>query len=279
MIKFNIPYNLTKFKKHLILNEKSKNTVQKYLRDVKKFLSFCGLDFINKDLVLNFKNYLSFNYKTSSANSIISSLNCFFKFIGKQNLAISQIKVQKNVFCSKDKELSKFEYLKLVNSANSSCNHRLSLILQTICGTGIRVSELKYITIDAATCGKSTVFSKGKTRTFFIVKKLQKMLLSYIKQNNITYGSIFVTKNGKPVNRSNVWRDMKKLCKSAGVSKTKVFPHNLRHLFAKTFYKIDKDISKLADLLGHSSINTTRIYIMSSGEEHRRKMEKMHLIL
>ena len=167
----------------------------------------------------------------------------------------------------------------MCQAAKQKKNERLNLIIQTICATGIRVSELQYITVEATKCGEAIVNCKAKTRSVFIVKELKQKLLRYAAEKEIKSGMIFVTKSGKPINRTNIWREMKALCKNANVNPQKVFPHNLRHLFARTFYGIEKDIAKLADILGHSSINTTRIYIISTGTEHRRRMENMHLII
>ena len=218
-------------------------------------------------------------YAVSSANSMIASVNSFFKHMEWFDCCIRQFKVQKKVFCSEEDELTKNEYLRLVKTAQSKGNERLNLVLQTICGTGIRVSELKYITVEALKTGSAEVSCKGKNRVILIVSKLRSLLKDYVRRHGIVSGPIFVTKNGNPLNRSNIWREMKQLCKDAKVSDKKVFPHNLRHLFARAFYKIEKDIAKLADILGHSSINTTRIYIVSTGAEHRRKMENMRLIV
>ena len=189
------------------------------------------------------------------------------------------IKIQQQVFCPEEKELTRAEYMRLVNTAKAKHNERLCLILQTICGTGIRVSELQFITIEAAKRGEATVSCKGKTRSVFIVRELQKKLLRYAAEQGIESGCIFITRGGKPVSRTNIWREMKALCGEADVNPNKVFPHNLRHLFARVFYGIEKDIAKLADILGHSSINTTRIYIISTGTEHRKRMENMRLII
>ena len=175
--------------------------------------------------------------------------------------------------------MTRAEYIRLLEAANAKRNGRLNLIIQTICGTGIRVSELQYITVEAVKCGEAIVNCKGKNRRIFIVPELKKKLLQYVKQQHISMGAVFVTRNGKPISRYNIWKEMKSLCKEAKVLASKVFPHNLRHLFARTFYGIDKDIAKLADILGHASINTTRIYIVTSGVEHKRKMEHMHLIM
>lgn len=186
------------------------------------------------------------------------------------------------MFCPKrnqSKELTKAEYFRLLNAAKQKKNDRLNLILQTICGTGIRVSELEFITVEAAKAGRAMVNCKGKTRVVFIVKELKKRLLQYAKEKRIATGLIFVTRTGKPVSRTNIWREMKTVCKDADVNPNKAFPHNLRHLFARTFYGLEKDIVKLADILGHSSINTTRIYIISTGDEHRRRMENLRLVI
>lgn len=267
------------FKSYLRADEKSENTIEKYLRDVGALCSYANGKKISKVVVMAFKSSLIENYVTTSANSIISSVNAFFRFAGWEDCCIKQFKVQRKVFCSEKKELTKAEYIRLVNTAKQKGNERLNLIIQTICGTGIRVSELQFITVESVYKGEALVFSKNKTRTVFIVKKLQKKLLNYIKHKGITIGCIFVTKSGKPMNRCNIWREMKSLCEQAMVSPDKVFPHNLRHLFARTFYGIEKDIAKLADILGHSSINTTRIYIITTGIEHRRKIENMRLII
>lgn len=155
----------------------------------------------------------------------------------------------------------------------------MSLIIQTICSTGIRVSELKYITVQALADGEAQVNCKGKIRMVFIVPQLRKKLKMYVRKAGITHGAVFVTKSGSPMDRSNIWREMKNLCRQAKVSPTKVFPHNLRHLFARIFYGLEKDIAKLADVLGHANLSTTRIYIVTTGTEHKRKMERMQLIL
>ena len=189
------------------------------------------------------------------------------------------VKLQRQVFCSEEKELTKAEYARLCRTAERKHNERLCLILQTICGTGIRVSELQFITVEAVRKGEATVSLKGKTRSIFIVRDLQKKLIRYISEQKITTGAVFITRTGKPMSRTNIWREMKNLCLEAEVDPEKVFPHNLRHLFARVFYGIEKDIAKLADILGHSSIETTRIYIVSSGSEHRKLMETMRLVI
>ena len=270
---------IAKFESALRNDEKSELTVEKYLRDVRRFIAFSSGKQIDKSLVLAYKAELEKEYAVASANSMIASVNAFFRFAGWLDLCVKQFKVQRKTFCNEEKELTKAEYIRLCKTAEEQKNERLNLILQTICGTGIRVSELQFITVEAAGRGEAIVSCKNKTRTVFIVRELQKKLLSYCKRRGITSGQIFVTKTGKPMSRTNIWREMKNLCKETGVNPNKVFPHNLRHLFARVFYGIEKDIAKLADILGHSSINTTRIYIITTGTEHRRKMENMRLIL
>ena len=267
------------FECYLHSDEKSDNTIEKYIRDVRAFCMFAEAREISKAVVIEFKASLVENYEVTSANSMIAAVNAFLRFTGWVDCCVKQFKVQKKVFCSEEKELTKAEYIRLVNTAKQKGNERLNLILQTICGTGIRVSELQFITVEAVRKGEAVVSCKNKTRTVFIVRELQKKLLNYIKIKGITMGCIFITKSGKPMSRCNIWREMKALCQQAGVSPDKVFPHNLRHLFARTFYGIEKDIAKLADILGHNNINTTRIYIITTGAEHKRKIENMRLII
>lgn len=260
--------------------EKSENTLEKYLRDVRAFAAYLGGAAVTKETVIAYKNkLLSENYAVRSINSMLASLNSLFSFLGWTDCRVKTIKLQRQMYCHEEKELTKAEYMRLVNTAKQKGNERLNLLIQTICGTGIRVSELQYITVEAAKCGQAIVSLKGKTRSVFIVKELQKKLLCYVAEQKITSGAIFITRSGRPMSRTNIWREMKGLCEQAGVNPQKVFPHNLRHLFARVFYGIEKDIAKLADILGHSSINTTRIYIISTGDEHRKRMEHMRLIL
>lgn len=271
---------VTEFSAHLKNEEKSQNTTEKYLRDVRMFAAhFRGTE-ITKEMVIAYKSkLLAEHYAVRSVNSMLASLNSLFAFLGWSDCKVKSMKLQRQIYCPEEKELTKAEYLRLVNTAKRKGKERLNLILQTICGTGIRVSELEYITVEAAKSGKAVVALKGKTRSVFLVKELQKKLLRYATEQNISSGTIFITRNGKPLSRTNIWREMKGLCQEAGVHPQKVFPHNLRHLFARVFYGIEKDLAKLADILGHSSINTTRIYIISTGSEHRKRMENMHLIL
>lgn len=267
------------FKVHLIFEERSSATVEKYIRDVKAFAVYINGAEITKETVINYKKHLQESYAVRSVNSMLASINSLFAFLGWHELKVKSIKLQQQIYCPEEKELTKAEYTRLCRTAEKKHNERLNLIIQTICCTGIRVSELQFITVEAVKSGEATVSLKGKTRSVFIVKDLQKKLLRYAAEKNIKSGMIFVTRTGKPLSRTNIWREMKTLCNEAGVNPQKVFPHNLRHLFARVFYGIEKDIAKLADILGHSSINTTRIYIISTGTEHRRRMENMRLIL
>lgn len=267
------------FRKNLELQEKSTSTIEKYIRDVKAFSVYAENAAITKEKVIAYKKYLRNNYAVRSVNSMLASINSLFNSLEWHDLKVKSLKLQQQVFCSEDRELTKAEYARLCKTAKRKKNKRLNLILQTICGTGIRVSELQYITVEAAKQGEAVVNCKAKTRSVFIVKELKQKLLRYAAEQNIKSGMIFVTRTGKPISRTNIWREMKDLCEEANVNPKKVFPHNLRHLFARVFYGIEKDIAKLADILGHSSINTTRIYIISTGTEHRKRMENMHLII
>lgn len=270
---------ISDFKEHLILEERSAATVEKYIRDISAFSNFADGAEITKETVIAYKKHLQDSYAVRSVNSMLASINSLFEFLGWHDLKVKSIKLQQQIYCPEEKELTKAEYARLCRTAERKHNERLNLILQTICGTGIRVSELQFITVEAVKLGEATVSCKAKTRSVFIVKDLQKKLLRYAAEQNIKSGMIFITRTGKPISRTNVWREMKALCEEAGVNPQKVFPHNLRHLFARVFYGIEKDIAKLADILGHSSINTTRIYIITTGTEHRRRMENMRLIL
>ena len=270
---------IEKFRNYLREEEKSENTMEKYIRDVTAFSAFCD-GTITKDTVIAYnQNLIDSGYAVRSINSMLASINSLFSFLGWYELRVKSLKVQQQVFCPEEKEMTKAEYERLCRTAERKQNERLCLILQTICGTGIRVSELQFITVEAVRKGEATVSLKGKTRSIFIVRDLQKKLLRYISEQHIMTGAIFITRTGKPMSRTNIWREMKSLCIEAEVNPEKVFPHNLRHLYARVFYGIEKDIAKLADILGHSSINTTRIYIISTGTEHRQRMERMRLIL
>lgn len=267
------------FGAYLRENEKSAATVEKYMHDVRVFCDFVGDSKIDKQLLLEYKAYLGERYAVSSANSMLAALNAYLRFCGMDELCVKRFTVQRQIFCREERELTRAEYVRLIEAAGKCKNERLSLIIQTICGTGIRVSELQYITVEAVRSGEATVRCKGKDRRIFLVPALRKKLARYAKSRKIKAGSIFVSREGKPISRHHVWRMMKSLCKQANVQQSKVFPHNLRHLFARTFYNMEKDIAKLADILGHASINTTRIYTASTGAEHLRKMQMMRLII
>lgn len=271
--------NLYQFQEYLRCEERSAATIGKYEHDIKCFLLFVGDRELEKSIILDYKTSLGNTYAVTSANSMIAALNAFLRFCGWHDLCVKQFKMQREAYCSEEKELTRAEYIRLLDAATKKKNERLNLIIQTICGTGIRVSELQYVTVEALHKGEAVVNCKGKNRRIFIVPELKKKLLRYVKEQKIASGAVFVTRNGKPVSRNNIWREMKALCAQANVSPSKVFPHNLRHLFARTFYGIEKDIAKLADILGHASINTTRIYIVTTGAEHKRKMEHMRLII
>lgn len=259
--------------------EYSAATIKQYQRDLICFFSFLDDEEINREVALRYKQELEQEYKPVSVNVKLSALNRFFSFIGRSDLTLKFLKIQKSVYRSAEKELRKEEYLRLVNAAKEKKNEKLALLLQAIGGTGIRVSEVKYITAEAVYRGEAVIRLKGKTRTIMFPKKLRKCLMDYMRREKITVGSVFVTRTGRPLDRSNIWKMMKMLCQDAGVDERKVFPHNLRHLFARCFYSIDKDIAKLADILGHSSINTTRIYIITSGTEHRRRLDALGLVV
>ena len=271
--------NILKFKNFLTFEEKSDLTIEKYVRDITNFSNWLGKKGVTKKLLLEYKNLLIKKYAPASVNSIISSLNTFFIWKKKYDLKIKSLKIQKQIFSKEDKELTKDEYRRLLAAAKNKKNERLYLLMQTICSTGIRVSELKFITVKAVYLKRAVINLKGKTRIVLIPDKLCHILLKYIKKNNIKDGSVFVTKGGKPLNRSNIWLDMKKLCEDANVQKDKVFPHNLRHLFARTYYTVERDIVRLADILGHTSVNTTRIYTMEPGEIHRNQIQRLGLLI
>ncbi len=265
------------YKLYLIEEEKSALTVEKYLRDVRQFLLWLGDKALVKAEVLAYKAELVGRYAVASVNSILSSLNNYFGFIGRVDCKVKTIRQQRTPFLPEEKELTREEYQKLIAAARHK--PRLCLLMQTICATGIRVSEHKFITVEAAKSGQAQVRMKGKHRVVFLEKKLCTALLKYARENHIRSGSIFITASGSPLNRCNIWAEMKKLCDTAGVCREKVFPHNLRHLFARIYYSIEHDIVRLADILGHSNINTTRIYTMESGKIHRKQMEKLQILL
>lgn len=258
--------------------ERSPRTIEKYTHDIQRFSEFVGDMNMTKAVVLCFKDALRKEMSPVSANSVLAAVNSFLKFLEVPQFCVKAFKIQRHLFSLRS-ELTEGEYKRLVKAAYKSKNERLALIIQTICATGIRVSELKYITVESVKTGRAEVSCKGKYRVIFIPEKLRKILLNYIEKESITDGSVFVTRNGKPVDRSNIWRDMKKLCEAAHVSPEKVFPHNLRHLFARAFYAIEKDVVRLSDILGHSNVSTTRIYTVDSGKEHLRQVNLMNLVV
>lgn len=269
---------IIEFRNHLSCEEKAQATVEKYIRDLRAFMRWLNGRELSKEMVIEYKEKLKKSYAKSSVNSILASLNRFFEYKGLYGLKVKTVRVQRQIFINKEKELTKPEYERLLSAAKRKGNRRLFLLMQTICATGIRVSELRFITPEALHSGFAEIDCKGKTRTVIIPNALCAVLKRYAKDKGIKNGSIFVSRNGKPLDRSNIWKLMKSLCNEARVDKSKVFPHNLRHLFARTYYTIEKDIARLADILGHSSIETTRIYTMESGEIHRRQIQKLGLL-
>lgn len=259
--------------------EKSRATIEKYLRDVRKFLVFAGEEIpLTRETVLSYKQQLAETYTPASANSMLVALNAFLRFLGRGDCVVKTFRVQKAVFRARERELTKKEYASLVEAALRRGNRRMSLLLQTICATGIRISELPFITAEALHTRRAVVSLKGKSRTVILPMELCRELKSYAKEMAIAKGSLFVTRSGKPMDRSNICHAMKALCKEAGVDREKAFPHNLRHLFAVTYYNAEKDICRLADMLGHSSINTTRIYTLVSCEVQEERIGGLGLV-
>ncbi|MCI7657796.1 tyrosine-type recombinase/integrase [Anaerotignum sp.] len=263
----------------LRIQEKSKGTLEKYARELRELEQFLAGKEVRKEDLLLWKENLEKTYSPAGVNGKLVAANGLFAFLGRHDLRMKLLKIQKEIFISEEKELTRAEYSRLVRTAERKGKERLSLLIQTICATGIRVSELQFITLEAVKRGRAEVNCKGKRRVIFLPVRLQKKLKAYAAKNGISKGILFVTRSGRPLHRGNIWAEMKKLCKDAEVNPKKVFPHNLRHLFARIFYSLDKDIAKLADMLGHSNIETTRIYIMESGRVHRQKLERMGLVL
>lgn len=269
---------ITQFSQYLHREEKSTATIEKYLRDVRAFVRYIGESAVSKEAVIGYKQSLvARGYAVRSINSMLASIHSLFSFLNWQDCRVKIIRQQSSVYCAEERELTKGEYLQLLEAAKR--NPQLQLVMQTICATGIRVSELEYFTLENVKAGEVVVHCKGKTRHILIPGKLRKRLLEFAGNKKIRSGVIFLTQSGKPLDRKTIWAQMKGLCTAAGIQPTKVFPHNLRKLFARTFYGIEKDIAKLADILGHSSINTTRIYIMTTGTEHRQKIERLGLVV
>jgi len=270
---------LAAFEHHLRLEEREPATIEKYLRDVRAFAAWLEERPLNKEAAVAWKEYLLAKcYAPSTVNSMLIAVNQFFKFQHWDELCVKTVRVQRQIFRRRDKELTKNEYVRLLETAHSLGRERLALLMETICATGIRVSEVKYITVEAARAGRAEVALKGKIRTILLPGKLRRKLLKYAKKQNTGSGEIFLTRTGKGMSRRQIWAEMKAICKQAGVAPSKVFPHNLRHLFARTFYKVCRDVVQLADVLGHSSIETTRIYLASTGDEYVRRMNRLGLI-
>lgn len=267
------------FRRYLIQEERAPATISKYLHDLKLLITFLKGEELSKESIIRFKDWLLKKYCVRSANSMLAAVNSFLDYAGWQEYKVKLIKVQRQVFCEDKRELNKEEYYRLVAAAKNQGKERLALAIQTMCGLGLRVSELHFVTVNAVQTGRLQIYNKGKNRSLIVSGRLQEQLLLYIKNNQIKDGKIFITRTGKPVDRSNLWREMKKLEKMAGVIGQKVFPHNLRHLFARTYYELKKDVVKLADILGHSNIETTRIYTVTSGKEYRQQLEALGLIL
>ena len=267
------------YENYLVEEERSRNTITKYMRDLKSYFIFLQGEAVTKESLVCWKEKLTQTYLPASVNSMLAAVNGFLEWAGYPQYRVKPLKIQREIFTKPEKELSKEEYIRLVKAAEEKQNCRLALILQTICATGIRVSELQFITLETARTGRTVVDCKGKKRTVFLPGALSRALQEYCREHGIKEGVVFRTKNRKPLDRSNIWRDMKNLCCSAGVEPEKVFPHNLRHLFARTYYHMEKDLSRLADLLGHSNVTTTRIYTMESGLEHAKQVERMGLVV
>lgn len=259
--------------------EKSTSTINKYTHDLSALHSFLSAGELTKAALIAWKEKLVKQYAPSSVNTMLAALNSFLNFYDWADLKVRPLKIQKPLFCNENKVLTREEYIRLIHAAEADGKERLSLIIQTICSTGIRVSELKFITAAAIRSGQAEINNKGKWRTVFLPVKLRGLLKKYMQKQKRTTEAVFITRSGKTLDRSNIWRDMKKLCESVGIAPGKVFPHNLRHLFARTYYGIEKDLSRLADILGHGNVNTTRIYTMESGAAHEKQIDRMKLVI
>ena len=271
--------DLTRYLLDLRRQERSAATIEKYGRALTRFHDWLPENKqLDKDRVMDYKNELTHKFAPAGVNTSLAALNGFFRFMSWEECTVKPLRLQRRTFASKEKELTRREYERLVAAAERQKNDRLSLLLQTLASTGIRVSEVRYITVEAARARKAVIILKGKTRTILLPEKLCRKLLKYAKDQKIDSGEVFLTSRGRPLDRKEIWAQMKHLCCAAGVDPEKVFPHNFRHLFARVFYASQKDIAKLADLLGHSSVETTRIYLLSSGEEHMRALDRLHLI-
>ena len=270
---------ITSFGQFLREEERSTATVEKYLREVRLFAAFLSGGGVTKTAVAQWKAHLlAENYNPATVNGKLSAIDRFLSFLGWEDCRVKHLRLQRRLFRESSRELTKAEYERLIATAEESGKERLSLLMETICATGIRVSEVRYITVEAAEAGKAEISLKGKIRTILIPGKLCRKLLKYARKNKIASGEVFLTRSGRPLSRKQIWAEMKAICETAGVESGKVFPHNLRHLFARTFYKVCRDVARLADVLGHSSIETTRIYLISTGVEHAQTLEQMRLV-
>lgn len=270
---------IREFSRYLREEERETATIDKYSRDVKDFFIWLKDREISRERMGEWRGYLlQAGRKPVTINGKLSALNKFFSFLGRNDCRIKYLKIQRRLFRSTEKQLSKQEYIRLMETAHSLGRERLALLMETICATGIRVSEVKYITAEAIRAGRMEIALKGKIRTILLPGKLCRKLKKYAGKRKIVSGEVFLTRNGKGMSRRQIWAEMKSLCEKAGVAPSKVFPHNLRHLFAQTFYRVCRDVAKLADVLGHSSIETTRLYLISTEAEHVRQMERMGLI-
>ena len=262
----------------LLADEHSAGTISKYRRDLTAFARWLDGRAVTKESATAWKAcLLNRDYAPRTINSMLAALNSFFRFMD-WNIKVRFLKVQRQIFRDSARELTKEEYDRLLAAAQESDQERLALIMETLCATGIRVSELRYITVEAAKAGRATITLKGKIRTILLPAKLCRKLVKYAKKQKTAAGEIFLTSSGRGISRRQVWFELKRLCRAAGVEPTKVFPHNLRHLFATTFYRASRDIVRLADMLGHSSIDTTRIYLMVSGTEQQRQLDRLGLV-
>ena len=269
----------TAFEHHLRLEEREPGTIEKYLRDIRAFARWLEEKPLNKETVVDWKEHLlASGYAPSTINSMLIAVNRFFRFQRWDELRVKTVRVQRRIFRSRDRELTKEEYVRLLEAAHALGRERLALLMETICATGIRVSEVRYITVEAAQMGRAEIALKGKIRTILLPGKLRRKLLKYAKKQNTGSGEIFLTRTGKGMSRRQIWAEMKAICRQAGVAPSKVFPHNLRHLFARTFYKVCRDVVQLADVLGHSSVETTRIYLATTGDEYVRRMDRLGLV-
>ena len=265
--------------RYLKSEERGKSTVEKYLREIRRFADWLQERPLTKEETAGWKEHqLSSGYQPVSINCMCSALNGFLTFLGREDCRVRYLRIQRRLFRSRERELNREEYLRLLDAAQKKGRGQLKLLMETICAAGIRVSEVRYITMEAARMGRAEIFLKGKVRVILLPGKLCRKLLKYAKKKKISSGEIFLTRTGKGISRGEIWAAMKSLCNAAGVERTKVFPHNLRHLFARSFYQACRDVVKLADVLGHSSIETTRIYLISTEAEHSRQIERLNLV-